>query len=105
MRKNWSSYLTLILVLAAMHLGGSLAFAQTSLNIFGDVRVTSDNEAVVPKEVLLILRRVPDGEIARQWVSSRGRYRFTNLKRASTKSSPRPMVKRSAVYRRSESAA
>ena len=80
MRKNWSSYLTLILVLAAMPLCGGLAFAQQGLSIFGDVRVTTDNDAVLPKEVLLILRRVPDGEIARQWVSSRGRYRFNNLK-------------------------
>ena len=80
MRKNWSSYLTLILVLAAIPLCGGLAFAQQGLSIFGDVRVTTDNDAVLPKEVLLILRRVPDGEIARQWVSSRGRYRFNNLK-------------------------
>jgi tetratricopeptide (TPR) repeat protein len=80
MRKNWSSYLTLVLVLAAIHLGGGLAFAQQGLSIFGDVRVTSENEAVVPKEVLLILRRVPDGEVGRQFVSSRGRYRFSNLK-------------------------
>ena len=79
MRKNWSSQLTLIVVLAAIHLCGSLAFAQQGLSIFGDVRVTSDNEGVVPKEVLLILRRIPDGEVARQYVSSRGRYRFNNL--------------------------
>ena len=80
MRKNWSSLLTLILVLAAIHVGGGLAFAQQNLSIFGDVRVTAENNAVLPKEVLLILRRVPDGEVARQWVSSRGRYRFNNLK-------------------------
>jgi tetratricopeptide (TPR) repeat protein len=30
--------------------------------------------------VLLILRRVPEGEVGRQYVSSRGRYRFTNLR-------------------------
>jgi tetratricopeptide (TPR) repeat protein len=69
----------LVLVLAAIHLCSGLAFAQ-SLSIFGDVRVTSENETVVPKEVFLILRRVPDGEVARQYVSSRGRYRFNNLK-------------------------
>jgi tetratricopeptide (TPR) repeat protein len=80
MRTSWSSQFTLILVLAAIHTCSGLAFAQQGLSIFGDVRVTSDSEAVVPKEVLLILRRVPDGEVARQWISSRGRYRFNNLK-------------------------
>jgi tetratricopeptide (TPR) repeat protein len=54
--------------------------AQGGFTIFGDVRVTSDHNVVVPKEVTLILRRVTDGEVGRQSVSSRGRYRFTNLK-------------------------
>lgn len=54
--------------------------AQGGLTIFGDVRITSDDGVVVPKEVTLILRRAPDGEVGRQMVSSRGRYRFTNLK-------------------------
>ncbi|HXQ68940.1 MAG TPA: tetratricopeptide repeat protein [Pyrinomonadaceae bacterium] len=80
MRKIWRSQVTLILTLAAIHLCGASAFAQSPLSIFGDVRVTAENETVVPKEVLLILRRVPDGEVARQYVSSRGRYRFSNLK-------------------------
>jgi tetratricopeptide (TPR) repeat protein len=80
MRKNLPRLLTFILVLVAIHVCGGLAFAQQGLSIFGDVRVTSDNDAIVPKEVMLILRRVPDGEIARQSVSSRGRYRFNNLK-------------------------
>ena len=79
MMKNWSSKLTLILILAAIHFCGGLAFAQ-GLTIFGDVRITTENNAVVPRDVLLILRRVPDGEVGRQSVSSRGRYRFTNLK-------------------------
>jgi tetratricopeptide (TPR) repeat protein len=34
----------------------------------------------VPGEVTLILRRATEGEFGRQTVSSRGRYRFTNLK-------------------------
>ena len=55
------------------------AFAQGGQTLFGDVRVTSENDVIVPKEVTLILRKVPDGEIGRQTVSSRGRYRFTNL--------------------------
>lgn len=80
MIKNWSSCLVLTLVLAAIHVGAGVAFGQGGLTIFGDVRITSDGNAVVPKEVLLILRRVPEGEVGRQYVSSRGRYRFTNLK-------------------------
>lgn len=79
MSKTWSRPLALILALVAIHLGGSLAAAQ-GLVIFGDVRVTSEDNAIVSKEVTLILRRVPDGEISRQMVSSRGRYRFSNLR-------------------------
>lgn len=56
------------------------AIAQGGSTIFGDVRITGDNGVALPKDVMLILRRVPDGEVARQMVSSRGRYRFTNLK-------------------------
>jgi cytochrome c-type biogenesis protein CcmH/NrfG len=57
------------------------ALSQGGATLFGDVRVTAENSVViVPQEVTLILRRVPDGEVGRQTVSSRGRYRFTNLK-------------------------
>jgi tetratricopeptide (TPR) repeat protein len=59
----------------------ALVYAQGGQTLFGDVHVTAqDSEVVVPQEVTLILRRVPDGEVGRQMVSSRGRYRFTNLK-------------------------
>jgi tetratricopeptide (TPR) repeat protein len=71
--------ITLFLILLAIQLCASSAMAQ-GLVIFGDVRVTGENNQVVPKEVLLILRRVPDGEVGRQMVSSRGRYRFSTLK-------------------------
>src|ERR1044071_9145946 len=55
--------------------------AQGGATLFGDVHITAENSNVsVPQEVLLILRRAPDGEVGRQMVSSRGRYRFTNLK-------------------------
>jgi len=55
--------------------------SQATQTLFGDVRVTAENsEVVVPKEVTLILVKVPDGEVGRQSVSSRGRYRFNNLK-------------------------
>lgn len=74
-----SHLLGFILVLAAIHLCSGLALAQ-GLVIFGDVRITSENNDVIAKEVTLILRRVPDGEVARQMVSSRSRYRFSSLK-------------------------
>jgi tetratricopeptide (TPR) repeat protein len=73
-----------VLVLAAACLLPAVALAQGGgvggQSLFGDVRVTAENNTVVPKEVTLILRRVPDGEVGRQTVSSRGRYRFNNLK-------------------------
>jgi tetratricopeptide (TPR) repeat protein len=80
MKKKLISFVTLMLVLAAIHSDAPSLMAQGSLTIFGDVRITSDGNTVIPKEVLLILRRVPEGEVGRQYVSSRGRYRFTNLK-------------------------
>ncbi|HEY6802200.1 MAG TPA: tetratricopeptide repeat protein [Pyrinomonadaceae bacterium] len=77
MKKIVSSLLLGVVVLCV----ASNAFAQATQILFGDVRVTADNSnVVVPQEVLLILRRVPDGEVGRQMVSSRGRYRFSNLK-------------------------
>lgn len=72
--------LSLPLILIAAHLSATGVLAQGGQTVFGDVRVTGDNNTVVPKEVTLILRRVPEGEVGRQTVSSRGRYRFTNLK-------------------------
>ncbi len=80
MQKRLISFVTLILALVAIQIYAPSTMAQGGLTIFGDVRVTSDGNTVVPKEVMLLLRRVPDGEIGRQMVSSRGRYRFTNLK-------------------------
>jgi tetratricopeptide (TPR) repeat protein len=80
MRKEYSSFAILFLILVAVQLSASTAIAQGNYTIFGDVRVVGDHNEVVPQEVLLVLRRVPDGEVARQMVSSRGRYRFTSLK-------------------------
>ena len=71
--------LSLLLVLGATCLLPAEVLGQGGQTLFGDVRVTGENNTVVPKEVTLILRRVPDGEVGRQTVSSRGRYRFTNL--------------------------
>ena len=72
--------LSLPLILIAAYLSAANVLGQGGQTVFGDVRVTGDNNVVVPKEVMLILRRVPEGEVGRQTVSSRGRYRFTNLK-------------------------
>ena len=79
MQKQIASLFALLLVVLAIQFGASSAMAQ-GLTIFGDVRVVSENNTIVPKEVTLILRRVTDGEVGRQVVSSRGRYRFTSLK-------------------------
>jgi TolA-binding protein len=66
-----------LFVLVALLSGTALA--QGGRTLFGDVRITGEDNNLVPKEVTLILRRAPDGEVGRQTVSSRGRYRFTNL--------------------------
>lgn len=55
------------------------AAAQSGRTLFGDIRITGEDNNLVPKEVTIILRRASDGEIGRQTISSRGRYRFTNL--------------------------
>ncbi len=74
---------TRLILLSLTVLGAALfaqpAAAQGGRTLFGDVRITGDNDVLIPKEVTIILRKVPDGELARQTVSSRGRYRFTNL--------------------------
>jgi TolA-binding protein len=72
-----------LLVLSLMLLGTALlvppAAAQGGRTLFGDVRITGEDNTLVPMEVTLILRRASDGEVGRQTISSRGRYRFTNL--------------------------
>jgi tetratricopeptide (TPR) repeat protein len=80
MQEKLISFVTLILLAAAIQIYAPATMAQGGLTIFGDVRITSDGNTIVPKEVLLLLRRVSDGEVGRQMVSSRGRYRFSNLK-------------------------
>lgn len=78
MRKLSLAYLSLPILLIATLPGA--VHAQGGQTLFGDVRITGDNNQLVSKDVTLILRKVPDGEVGRQAVSSRGRYRFTNLK-------------------------
>jgi len=74
-----SRLLLLSLTLLSAALFAQPAVAQGGRTLFGDVRVTGENNNLVPKEVTLILRRSPDGEVGRQTISSRGRYRFNNL--------------------------
>ena len=69
MRKVISTPITLLLVLVALQFCAPQAIAQGGFTIFGDVRVVGDHNEVVPKEVILILRRVPDGN-GRQMVSA-----------------------------------
>ena len=70
-------FLSLLLVFISF--GTKSAFAQGGQTLFGDVRISTEDNTLVPEEVTLILRRAPDGEVGRQTISSRGRYRFTNL--------------------------
>jgi tetratricopeptide (TPR) repeat protein len=79
MLRTHDQLLSILFVLLLTPLFGVKVMAQGGQTLFGDVRVTTDNNTVVPREVTLILRKVPEGEISRQTVSSRGRYRFTNL--------------------------
>lgn len=71
--------LILLSLFALVALLSGTALAQGGRTLFGDIRITGEDNNLVPKEVTLILRRAPDGEVGRQTVSSRGRYRFTNL--------------------------
>jgi len=68
-----------IVVLAASLLFVQTVQAQGGQTLFGDVHVTTENGTLVQQDITLILRKVPDGEVGRQTISSRGRYRFTNL--------------------------
>ena len=73
--------LPLALLVLALALFVKPAAAQSNGNrsIFGDVHITGADNNPVSQEVTLILRRSPDGEVGRQIISSRGRYRFNNL--------------------------
>ena len=71
------TFLSLLLLLISVV--ANTAFAQGGQTLFGDIRIATEDGTVVPQEVTLILRRAPDGEVGRQTISSRGRYRFTNL--------------------------
>ena len=77
MLKHLTSLSLLLVVITTFHI---TARGQGGQTLFGDVRITGENNEIVLKDVTLILRIIPDGEVGRQTVSSRGRYRFTNLK-------------------------
>ena len=71
--------LPLVILGIALFVPPAAAQRAGNRNLFGDVRVTGEDNNVVPKDVTLVLRRSPDGEVGRQTISSRGRYRFNNL--------------------------
>jgi tetratricopeptide (TPR) repeat protein len=71
--------LSLVILAAAIFAQPVAAQRAGNRSLFGDVQITGEGDNVVAKEVTLILRRTPDGEVARTTVSSRGRYRFNNL--------------------------
>lgn len=77
LKHSLTSLSLLFVVITTFHVS---AQAQGGQTLFGDVRITGENNELVSQDVTLILRKVPDGEVGRQTVSSRGRYRFTNLK-------------------------
>src|SRR6185436_16915043 len=51
---------------------------QTRYAIWGEVKI-DETEGAAPSGVTIILERAGSGEIGRQSVSNRGRYRFLNL--------------------------
>ena len=61
MRKEFSTFATLVLIFVVAQLCATPAMAQANTTIFGDVRIVGDHNEVVSREVTLILRRVPDG--------------------------------------------
>ena len=65
--------LLLALIIFSAAIFAPSAAAQGGQTLFGDVRITGDDNNLVPEEVTIILRKVPDGELLRQTVSSRGR--------------------------------
>ena len=77
LKHSLTSLSLLLVVFATFHISAQGQGGQT---LFGDVRITGEHNELVSQDVTLILRKVPDGEVGRQTVSSRGRYRFTNLK-------------------------
>jgi tetratricopeptide (TPR) repeat protein len=70
--------LSLAIVLAAASPGHVLA--QRGLSLFGDVKIDdSKSGTAAPSSVTLILYKDVGGEVGRQNVSNRSRYRFNNL--------------------------
>ncbi len=69
--------ISLLLLFAAP----ATSFAQSGLAIWGEIKISSDpTDASAPSAVDVILVRVDAGEVGRQSISNRGRYRFTNLR-------------------------
>jgi predicted Zn-dependent protease len=70
----------LVLATVGIFAGGGQAAAQNNFAIWGEVKITGGStDAAAPTGATIVLNKVGTGEIARQNVSSGGRYRFTNL--------------------------
>ena len=54
--------------------------AQGGPTLFGDVKINSGEPDEASKAVTIVLYKDTGGEIGRQTISSKGRYRFTNLR-------------------------
>ena len=79
-----SSVLCLTLGLLVLVLVASPVRAQGGQTLFGEVRInsaTADNSAP-PSSIAVVLYRDGDGEVGRQSVANRSRYRFINLVKA-----------------------
>src|SRR5689334_17373952 len=74
-----SGLLFLAMLVLALFAKPAAAQRDGNRSLFGDVHITGADNNPVSQEVTLILRRTPDGEVGRQVISSRGRYRFNNL--------------------------
>lgn len=71
-------FLCLLVFLAAA--SPSLMAAQSNYAIWGEVRIkVADATSSAPESATIILTKVGTGELARQSISTGGRYRFTNL--------------------------
>jgi tetratricopeptide (TPR) repeat protein len=79
--KKWLLVYCLIIPIAFFFLAETRsATAQEGFAIWGEIKIDAGTgDSQVPSAVNVILVRVGTGELGRQSISSRGRYRFTNL--------------------------
>ena len=78
LRRLRFAYLPIILFVLST-LTAPPANAQGGQTLFGEVRIDETDKTIAPRSILVILYRDGGGEIGRQSVSNRSRYRFINL--------------------------